>query len=213
MSTYYKFTSLEHLQSAIQYGAFASPLTNLNDPYEFEGIRYKDKYRICCLSKVPFKMLMWAHYSKHIGCRIDFKFGDEFDSRLKPVTYEECYRNRAELDESSIEESFYHKGREWAYEEEVRAIWTRGSTSACWKKDFEGNVFLAGRVSSITFGLLADQDKDAYRKALETIKRHNDQNPNNPISVSKCRLMNSKYQLANDGQFNYLEELKALTQN
>ena len=33
----FKFTQLRYIQSAIEYGAFASPISVLNDPYEWQG--------------------------------------------------------------------------------------------------------------------------------------------------------------------------------
>lgn len=212
----FKFTQLEYIQSAIEYGAFASPIDSLNDPYEWQGIRYLDSLRVCCLTSAPFKMLMWSHYAKHEGCRIDFVFDDQCNRILKPVTYTDKFIDHATLGKRELADYFYIKGAEWKYEDEIRAVWQKESATQehdanLWIKDFNNNIFLRGTVRRITFGLLSERLREDYLNSLKAIKRANQiRNDDEQIEVCKCRMKNGSYQLTYDGQFDYLEELSRL---
>lgn len=95
MNTASKFTKTEHLEDALKNRAYASPLNNLNDPYEFAGIRYPDEYRVCSFMTSNNKMLMWSHYGQgHHGIRIDFCFDDESYHHIEQVQYSKKLQKR-----------------------------------------------------------------------------------------------------------------------
>ena len=106
----FKFTQLKYIQSAIEYGAFASSIDSLNDPYEWQGIRYPESLKVCCLTSAPFKMLMWSHYAKHTGCRIDFSFDERCNGILRPVTYANEFVDHSALSAKEPVEHLYTKG-------------------------------------------------------------------------------------------------------
>lgn len=211
----FKFTQLKYIQSAIEYGAFASSIDSLNDPYEWQGIRYPKSLKVCCLTSAPFKMLMWSHYAKHEGCRIDFSFDKRNDDLLKPVTYTDQFVDHATLSTKELVRHLYTKGAEWRHEDEIRAVWEKESAEQMhdgspWVSDFDGNIFFRGKVERITFGLLSEKNGD-YLHSLEIIKRANlSRSCDDQIEVCKCRMKNGSYQLTYDKQFNYLEELDRL---
>ena len=211
----FKFTQLKYIQSAIEYGAFASSIDSLNDPYEWQGIRYPKSLKVCCLTSAPFKMLMWSHYAKHEGCRIDFSFDKRNDDLLKPVTYTDQFVDHATLSTKELVGHLYTKGAEWRHEDEIRAVWEKESAEQMhdgspWVSDFDGNIFFRGKVERITFGLLSEKNGD-YLHSLEIIKRANlSRSCDDQIEVCKCRMKNGSYQLTYDKQFNYLEELDRL---
>lgn len=211
-----KFTQLKYIQSAIEYGAFASPIDSLNDPYEWQGIRYPDSLRVCCLTSAPFKMLMWSHYAKHEGCRIDFAFDEQCNRILKHVTYTDKFVDHATLGKRELVGCLFIKGAEWKYEDEIRAVWQKGSATQerndnLWIKDFSNNIFLRGAVRRITFGLFSERLQEDYLNSLKVIERANQARNNDAqIEVCKCRMKNGSYQLTYDKQFDYLEELSRL---
>lgn len=212
----FKFTQLKYIQSAIEYGAFASSIDSLNDPYEWQGIRYPESLKVCCLTSAPFRMLMWSHYAKHAGCRIDFFFDERCDGILRPVTYANEFVDHTALSAKELVEYLYTKGVEWRYEDEIRAVWQKEAAAqkrddSPWIKSLDGNVFLRGTVQRITFGLPSEKNRDDYLQSLKVIKRANQvRSDDTQIEVCKCRMKNGSYQLTYDGQFDYLEELSRL---
>lgn len=209
MTIFAKFTKISYLQSAIENGVYASELKNLNDPYEWAGVRYPESYRVCCLSKSKLKMLMWSHYATHHGCRIDFEIPAEFNDLVREVTYTDCFTQRADMAGEELFESLYQKGSEWKYEEEVRAAWCSDSSDDRWI-EIDGKIFLRARVVKVTFGLLADAE-GGYKEALDYIAKYNKRRDKSlAIKVSKCRMKNAVYQLTEDGQYDYEKELRRL---
>ena len=161
-------------------------------------------------------MLMWSHYAKHEGCRIDFSFDERCDSVLRPVTYTDEFVDHTTLNKKELIDHLYTKGAEWKYEDEVRAVWQKESITqerdnSPWIEDLEGNVFLHGAVRRITFGLLSENNQEQYARALQLIKRANlNRNDDVKIEVCKCRMKKGSYQLTYDRQFDYLEEIDKL---
>ena len=72
MSTLFKYTLSEHIQSCVENGVYASRLDNINDPYEARDVRYQEQYRVVCLTSSSQQMLMWAYYGNHKGCCIEY---------------------------------------------------------------------------------------------------------------------------------------------
>lgn len=206
---YYKYTKPEWIQSSIDYGAYASRIDAVNDPYEMEGIVHPEDFRICCLASSSMRMLMWSYYTKHQGCCIEYEFekGIIEAGILKPVEYVRDYYERRYMSNEEIRRFLYLKGKEWKKEKEVRAVWYKDDTSQHWIINGE-NVYLKAKVKSITFGLLAERDEEEYLKALKCIQEYNLQrNKNAEIIVKKLILSNKKYRLQLDQQFDYTREI------
>lgn len=204
MPIYHKYTKLEHIGDAIRFGVYASRLKDLNDPYEFDGILYPDDYRVCSMSSAPLKMLMWSHYATHRGCRIDFEVPDTMNGLVRKVRYDNYFTPHEELDPEQIIESLYSKGKEWEYEDEVRAVWNRKTTDDYWAEN-EGKVFLNVPVKSVAFGLFAEKSNE-YANTLRLIEQYNREREV-PIEVKKVRLKTGQYQLMEDRQFDYRKDL------
>lgn len=62
ISLIYKYMKLEYINDAIQHDVYASKLEEVNGPYEFEGIKHPEKFRICIMTNSLRTMLMWSHY-------------------------------------------------------------------------------------------------------------------------------------------------------
>lgn len=209
-----KFTLMKHIQSSVENGIFASPLDSLNDPYEWDGVRYPENYRVCCMSKAKFKMLLWSHYATHRGCRIDFELPDNAGISVRSVEYEDEFRQHADLSPEELVRSLYFKGSEWKYESEARAVWCKSdeakSHTNAWAQ-VDDNIYLKAEVVRVTFGLLSERANEEYHKALSFLKQVNSTRPlDRQIEVCKCRLKNNQYQLVADKQFSYLMELERL---
>lgn len=204
----YKYTKLKYIKSAFEYGIFASRLEQLNDPYEIFGIKYTNKYRVCCTSSSSRKMLMWSHYSRHSGCVVIFE-NPIYDSKevLKEIDYTDKLIDFERMKNDNIVEYLMSKGKEWAYEKEMRAVYYSDSNEKYWIK--KGNeVYLRAKVKGIIFGLYSDRE-DEYLDSLKLIKDYNDE-LDCEIEVKKCMLSRKKYEIILDPQFDYKEEIKKI---
>ena len=200
----YRYTSLEFIPSCVENGVYASNLSNINDPYEGRGIRYPNQYRVVCLTKSPFQMLMWAYYGNHKGCRITYEVDD---SNVKPVEYTTDFQSHEDMTTKQVIESLYRKGKEWKHENEYRVVYHDPTADRdLWTVDGE-KVFLKAQVKEVVFGLLADED-DRYLEMLKYLQKHN--RNQEKIDVSKCRLMSDRYQLEADKQFDIDSEIRML---
>ena len=198
----YKYTGIKYIPSCIENGVYASQLDNINDPYEGKGIRYPEQYRVVCLTASSLQMLMWAYYGNHKGCCVAFDV-----NYATPVEYIKEFQMHEDMSTKEVIESLYQKGNEWKHEKEFRIVFHESKANdPSWKR-IDENIFLVAPVKKIVFGYLAEMD-EKYVEMLEYIKEYNQNNE--PIEVTKCRLKNEKYQLAEDKQFDIDAELKRL---
>ena len=137
--------------------------------------RVVEKFGICCLSRVPNSILMWAHYAKaHCGFCLQFldepcdRFHVELKAaglpknsvRLAPmqVCYSENYPVVNRLNESpeeSAEKMLFTKAKPWAYEEEWRMVDENGPGS---------HQFPSRFLTGVIFGLrMTDEHKALIR--------------------------------------------------
>lgn len=199
----FKYTSLEFIPSCINNGVYASRLDKINDPFEGKGIRYPNLYRVVCLTASPFQMLMWAYYGNHRGCCIEFDV-DRIRS-IRAVEYIKVFQAHEDMSTLEVIESLYKKGNEWRHEKEYRLVYYEPTADkSLWKIDGE-KVYLIAPVKRIIFGYAAEMD-DKYQKMLEYIQDYNASH-DQKIEVTKCRLMQTKYQLEADKQFDINAEL------
>ncbi len=209
MSKYHKYMRIEHLEDALHYGAHAAKLTEVNDPYEGEGIRYADKYRICCLTNSPKKMLMWAYYVNHRGCCVEFEFDDdlEYHGLLQKADYTDIYIPHRELSKDELRASLFQKGKEWEMENEYRSVLNIDNVDKNWIMH-NSEWFLCGKVKAVCFGLFS-QFEHNYVRALDVLRKENTTKPKTEqIKVTKCMLSDKQYKLMEDRQYDYLEELR-----
>ena len=205
---YFKYMKMDYLEDSILYGAYASILKNVNDPYEWEGIVRNDDFRICCLTNSSRKMLMWSYYTNHRGCCVEFAFDKKLEETgiLRPVKYLEVFGEHRYMTEDEIIESLYCKGKEWDVESEQRAVWHKNMSNEIWNSKGE-NIYLKGHVVSISFGLLADRE-NKYKDYLKLIHLYNSgREEKQKIIVRKCILSNKKYEIIYDPQFDYEREI------
>ncbi len=204
--TLYKYTPIEHIKSCIEKGIFASNLDNINDPYEGKGIRYKDQYRVVCLTASPIQMLMWAYYGNHRGCCVEFDV-NRVDG-LRRVDYIKTFQSHEDMDTKQVIESLYCKGYEWKHENEYRIVYHKKSADrALWEID-KDKIYFKAPAKRIIFGLAAEMNS-RYIEILEYLKEYNETHKPS-IEVTKCRLMSDKYQLETDKQFDLDAEISSL---
>ena len=200
-----KYTKLIHVSDAIKNGVYACKLDALNDPFEFEGIKNPNNYRVCCLTSSDKKMLMWAYYGNHRECSIQFEIPDDY---LKKVEYVEYFNTHRYMDSETIIESLYRKGKEWEWEKEYRAVYSKEDTDKNKWLCVNDKCFLRAKVKQITFAVLAHKN-ELYQKTLKTIKKFNDSHTE-MITVKKMIIKDtsSKYELVFDPQYKYEEEIE-----
>ena len=206
MKHFYKYTSLNFIESAIKYGAYASRLDRINDPYECEGILYPNDFRVSCLTKSSSQMLMWSYYNNHRGCVLKYAFPDDiYGVLLKPVAYSNIYVAHRFLSDEEIIDSLYKKGREWKKENEVRAVYHAKKHDATAWNHVDEEVYLKARVETVYLGILSHKDSK-YQDAIHFIKEYNQENSES-INVKKYILSDRGYKLVLDTQFDYNREV------
>lgn len=117
----YKYTSLEYINSCIENGIYASRLENINDPFEVKDIRYKEQFRVVCLTTSYKQMLMWAYYGNHRGCCIEYDVSNL--KGIRPINYIKTFQSHNEMSNEELIESLYNKGFEWKHENEYRLVY------------------------------------------------------------------------------------------
>ena len=164
MESLFKYTKLDYIKSALYNGVYASVLTDVNDPYEWNGLEYAKDYRICCMTTSSRQMLMWSYYTHHSGCCIEYCFDESLLSNniVRPVNYTDIYRNNRYLSLDEIYDHLYSKGKEWEHEKEVRAVWFRDDFDKKLWFVRDDLVFLKAKVRSVTFGILSDRSNEYF---------------------------------------------------
>ena len=199
----YKYTDIQYIQMALNLGIYAGKITDFNDPYEYEGIRYPDDYRVCCLTKSFRKMLMWAYYVKHKGCCIEFNISDECDL-IKPVNYTRTFHSHNELAPAEVNESLFRKSKEWKYEQELRIVYYRANHNNDYWIESGDNVYFRAKVKTVTLGLRTDMKDKKLKNILNQISEYNKKTPKrDQIEVRKMMISNIRYELVLDKQFEY----------
>ena len=205
----YKYTRLSFVNSTLNNGIFASPISNLNDPYESKAITNADKYKVVCLSRSRNKKLMWSHYADgHRGCSIKIALPDDYGSSICPlrrVKYSGTLVNRSDLNPCDLANSLYIKDKKWDYELEVRAVYTEENSGLpCWKK-YRNNVFFRANITQIDFGCFSHFDS-CYLDALIAIRDYN-ANHKKQIKVRKYKMSDERYEFKIDKSFDYIKEI------
>ena len=205
--TIYKYMKLEYLLESLKYGVYCSKITEVNDPYECEGIENPEYYRIACMTNSNKKMLLWSYYVNHRGCCVEFEVPKGYEHILKEVIYDDSFISREELSLDEIKESLYHKGKEWKHENEYRAVYYNPECKkdTIWKRK-AGNVFLGLPVVSVCFGILSHKEED-YAASIKNILEYNDKFKKN-IKIQKLKLAFNRYELIYDRQLNVEAEIK-----
>ena len=206
MTSLYKYTSLEYIESCVENGVYASTLSGINDPYEGRNIRYQERYRVVCMTNSPRKMLMWAYYVNHKGCCIEYDVTDIVG--IQKVKYVKEFISREDMSTEEVIKSLYKKGNEWKHENEYRIVYHEGSSDEKLWKHVGEKIFLIAPVKSVLFGCAAELDENYY-KALEFVYEYNTKNKPS-INVSKCILRNNSYQLIKDNQFDLEAEIQSM---
>lgn len=151
--------------------------------------RLMSQYGILSLSSTYDNPLLWAHYSSsHHGFAIEFDVTktvhdhvagldkyplDYFESRLmaKPVEYS-ANRPPSISPEHHLATPFFHKGSEWAYEQEYRVL----SNFSAGLKDFHcdliSGVYLGCKASCETKQKVLNVVREFAKKTGNSIKKY-----------------------------------------
>lgn len=197
----YKYTKIEYVIDAIRNGIFAAKLDSLNDPYEYEGIRYIDDYRVCCLTKSPLQMLMWSYYGNHHECCIAFLL-DENPSLIREVDYRKDYYQHRTMDAQELINNLYSKAYEWRNENEVRILYHRQTADPKMWVTTDNKVFFKAKVKQVVLGLKADLKADDCQLLFKLIR-----DEDLDIDIKQCMLSDDQYRIVWDKQFDYLNEI------
>lgn len=201
----YKYTSTDYIIDAIENGIYAGKIEDFNDPYEYEGIEYKDHFRVCCLTTSPKKMLMWAYYGNHRECCIEFEIPEE-KKIVRSVNYVKDYYEKRDMNEDQIFENLYTKAYEWKEENEIRIVYHKNHTDeSLWNVKGEIPYFKA-KATKVVFGLQCNLDSESVQDFFHYIEV--DKERCKDLKISKCMLDDKKYQLKEDPQFDYREHIR-----
>jgi hypothetical protein len=145
------------LRDAIKNGSFGQPAS--------------DNVGICCLTKDPLNLLMWAHYAdNHKGFVVEFDI--PIESYDKPeseveffellIPHEVNYNQKKPIVkfddslETKLEKQFLTKGKDWEYEQEERVVdYIRKAGIHPYKREIILNSVIAGtRMEDSNYDLL-----------------------------------------------------------
>jgi CO dehydrogenase/acetyl-CoA synthase epsilon subunit len=130
---------------------------------------------------------------------------------LKRVEYSSKLVSRKNLSTQETASRLYVKDKKWSSEIEVRAVYDDcNHDDSLWSKDDDGKTFFKVDIKAVSFGCMAENKEREYIKALQALKTFN-QNHKKQIAVKKYTLSTTKFAFVLDKEFNYLEELKKLT--
>jgi len=207
----YKYTKLEYMEDILWHGIYASPLNQLNDPYEWYEVREPERYQVCSLSSSNNAKLMWAHYANgHRGCSIQIEIPYNYgkpECILKPVNYKSSRRSKNNLLPQEIVESLYIKDKKWSHEKEYRAVCDSQIKSLLWK-NVDSKTFYKVKIKAVNLGAMANEDEH-YVYALSKLREYNE-NHEEEIKVQRYALKSEKFLISIDKTFNYLKELESL---
>jgi hypothetical protein len=143
----YKFLNAQYALDAILSGKLKlSKVDELNDPYEFKGVKFinavendnqsiiniiKSKWAFLCVSKNYSNATMWSHYSdSHKGIVLGFEIEKKLENQHSNVKYRSKIKINSktfeelntEIEHHSINELLYIKSKDWKYEKELRFV-------------------------------------------------------------------------------------------
>lgn len=200
----YKYMKVEHAIDALENGIFAARLDTFNDPYEYEGIRYLDDYRVSCLAKSAQQMLMWAYYGNHQGCCVAFNVPDDTPV-MRNVEYRKDYYQHRDMNGDELIDNLYTKAYEWQHENEIRIIYHRPTAEEKLWKIVDDRVFFIADVTQVIFGLRTDFSQYECQELLKYIRDNKGE-----IDVKQCLLSQNAYKIKWDKQFDYVHEILGL---
>ena len=91
----YKYLKLKNLISTLENGIYMANPVILNDPFEYDGIKQIDKFKIGCLTSSFKNKLMWSIYGdSHKGCLLQFKFFNQSEVEEKGILRRVNYTNK-----------------------------------------------------------------------------------------------------------------------
>ena len=201
----FKYTKMEYLRSILDNGIYAAKLTELNDPYEAEGILYPEKYRVCCATTSPMKMLMWSYYGQHRECVVGFLP----KINMEKVEYVRRFESHKDFTQEEVVRNLLKKGAEWKPENEYRQVWfSENSNPDIWTMTEKDKVFLKAKIVEVRFGVCSHLNP-FFVDALGLLKDYNEGCADcDKIKVLKYTLSSKKYSLVEEKQWDYLEEYK-----
>ena len=182
---------IANLRNAIDKGLLGQPAS--------------DNVGVCCLTKDPLNLLMWAHYANnHEGFVVEFDIPSEsYDKPKNKVEFfellvpqEVIYSSKRPIvsfDDSldkTVEKQFLTKGKEWKYEHEERVVdYIR--KAGIHKYDKETILF------SVIAGLRMEQSN---YDLLETIVRRINEENDLKVKLYQVNQVPNEFQLYVDGR-------------
>lgn len=124
----YNYSKLQYIEKIINNGIYATPVENLNNPYEFKANKEKGNPRIACFTKSFNAKLMWSHYGdKHQGCTVKIKLPDDFNNEDNDYILREVnYCSNLNINKNN-NNRFYNKDKKWSFEKEYRAVFDKNN--------------------------------------------------------------------------------------
>lgn len=187
-----KLQMVERLRNSIKGGHFGQPAS--------------DNVGICCLSKDPLNLLMWAHYADHHkGFVVEFDIPVEsYDKPESEVEFFELLvpqeviytqkkpivKNKDSL-EMKLEKQFLTKGQDWVYEQEERVVdYIRKAGIHSYKRD----IILCSVIAGLR---MEDSNYDLLKTILHRLNEEYDLKVN---LYQVSRVPNNKFELYVDGR-------------
>jgi len=165
------------------------------EPYfSNEGLR--DQIGVCCLSKNPLNLLMWAHYAtRHTGFVVEFSIpikstlSDDLNCLVPfPVEYK---KEKPIVGEVKVRDFFLTKGKDWEYEQEERVLdFDRGIDS---EKGYKIHPYDRKQIlKSVIAGMrMSDNDFVVLKNTVDAVNTELGTN----VAVHKAKSLQGKFAL------------------
>ena len=142
---------------------------------------------ICCLTRDPLNLLMWAHYAEsHTGFVIEFNIPEEAYTNFSPrqiarhlVPYEVCYKLERPVvsfsDDVSeqVDKQFLTKSLVWKYEQEERVIdFERGSGIHSFNQNILRSIFAGANIEKDNIDILENEINQLNNRKELHIRLH-----------------------------------------
>ncbi|MEQ1622547.1 MAG: DUF2971 domain-containing protein [Methylococcales bacterium] len=126
---------------------------------------------ICCLSRNPLNLLMWAHYAtKHTGFVVEFSIpikSTTYDDHLCLVPFPVEYKNERPIIKNHkwFKEQLLTKGKDWEYEQEERVLdFVRGYGI----HPYDSKQILKSVIAGMR---MSDKDFSVLKKSVEAVNK------------------------------------------
>jgi len=132
---FFEYGNHSTMEEALRHGEYFFDWQEKSDAGEARMYIPGGLFFVSCFSRTETNLLMWSHYAaKHCGIVVEFDRAAPILEKLRPVIYSQKRpsfgASKAMASLSKIQDFFYVKSIDWAYEQEERIVLNRADADA-----------------------------------------------------------------------------------